>query len=130
LGGNWGPIPINTKQTWTYLEQALPRKECCVMVVEQDGDFVGVLIATARQYAFNVAFHAQIEVFYVVPARRRTAVAMQLMGAFRRWATNRDVVEIWLMDNFNAPSEYNRKLFARMGIPAIGALHSKWVERS
>jgi hypothetical protein len=54
---------------------------------------------------------------------------MQLMGALRRWANNRDVVEIWLMDGFNAPSEYNRRLFARMGMPVVGALHSEWITK-
>jgi len=99
------------------------------MIAEKDGEVVGVLLALAQQYFFNHDFHAQIELFYVRPELRSTRVAMELLGACRRWADNRSATELWLLDRFAEPSAYNRKLFGRLGLLTVGTMHSRWMDR-
>ena len=122
-------MQYSASRTWELLEKILPNKQYGLMIAEKNGEVVGVLLALAQQYFFNHDFHAQIELFYVRPELRGTRVAMELLGACRRWADNRSVTELWLLDRFAEPSAYNRKLWSRLGLSAIGSVHSRWMDR-
>ncbi|MCJ0762040.1 GNAT family N-acetyltransferase [Variovorax terrae] len=124
-------MPYSAQRAWRYLEQALPSKQHCAMVVQQsDGSLAALLLASAQQYAFSNNFAVQIDVFYVLPQLRGSPAALRLLGALRKWADNRDVVEIWLLDRFTGAPNRNHRLLEKLGLTAVGAMHAKWIDRS
>lgn len=119
----------SAKSTWAYLDRILANKQHCVMVAVREDKFVGLLAASAMKYLFSHNFAVQVEVFYVIPAMRGGPIAMQLLGALKKWANNRDVVEIWVLAHFGSETGRTAKLLTKLGMPAIGGMHSMWVER-
>ncbi len=116
----YGWMVYSASRTWAYLERILASKQHCVMVAVRDEQVVALLAASAQQYPFGNDFSAQIEVFYVVPVMRGSPIAMNMLGALRTWANNRDVVEIWMLDRFGSETGYTAKLFKKLGMPSAG----------
>ena len=123
----------SSSQTWKYLERMIPSKQACVMVAinpsTSGAPVCGVLIATASQYPFSNDFVAQIEFLYVAPPKRGTPIAIKMVTAFRRWANNREVAEITISNRFGAGEAGTARLFGKLGMPAVGGVHSMWMER-
>jgi hypothetical protein len=122
-------LPYGAKHTWGYLERVIPSKQHCLIVAERDGELRGVLLASAKPYLFCAEVSAQIEVFYLQPTLRGTPVAVRMLAALRRWSENRDVAEIWMLDQWAANAERNKPLFERLGMAGAGRLRSRWVQR-
>ena len=118
-------------RTWQHLERLVSNRGACVIVAtshDENGTAVsGVLIGTANQYPFNHDFVAEIELFYVVPHKRGTPLAMKMVTAFRRWANNREVAEITITNQFGTGEARTARLFSKLGMPAVGGVHSMWV---
>lgn len=127
----YGWMVYSADRAWKRLENMLARNDCCVMVAADDvGELSGFLIGTVSEYAFAHDFVANLDFVYLVPARRSGLTAMKMFTAFRRWAINREVAEIVLSNRFGAENEaYVSKLFAKLGMPAVGGVHSTWIER-
>lgn len=126
-------MPYSASQTWAYLERIIPAKQHCVMVAHSsnrhEATICGVLVATVTPYHFSRDLQARVDYLYVLPPQRGTPVAMKLVTAFRRWASNREVAEITLPNTFGAGQGATAKLFSKLGMPPVGSLHSTWVQR-
>ncbi|OOG51605.1 hypothetical protein [Polaromonas sp. C04] len=124
---------FSASRVWTYLENAIPNKQYCVIVATQDAasdaPLCGLLLATAHQYSFANDFMAQIDYLYVLPTKRGTPAAMKMMAGFKRWAGNREVGEISMANRFGANEAYTGKLFGKLDMPAVGGVHAMWVQR-
>ena len=125
----YGWMVYSAKRAWAYLERILGNKQHCVIVATQDEQLVGLLAASAFQYPFCNEFSIQIEVLYVIPALRGSPAAMRLLGALKKWANNRDAVEIWVLDRFGPADGRTARLLTKLGMPTAGGLHAMWVER-
>ena len=127
----YGWMVYGADRVWKRLEELIERKDWCVMVATEaaSADLDGFLIGSTHQYPFANDFVANLEFFYLMPSRRRGLTAMKMFAAFRRWATNRGVAEITLSNRFGANEAYVGKLFARLGMPAVGGMHAAWVEQ-
>lgn len=123
----------SASRTWQHLERLLLSKQACVMVAmspDENGVAVcGVLLGTANPYPFSHDFVAEIDLFYVVPSKRGTPIAIKMVTAFRRWANNREVAEITLTNRFGTGEARTAKLFSKLGMPVVGGVHSMWVQR-
>jgi GNAT superfamily N-acetyltransferase len=133
VDSRYGWMVYSASHAWRWLEQAIQRKDCCVIVAVEvadgtPGDLIGFLIGAATEYPFANDFVANIEFFYLVPARRRGLTAMKMLTAFRRWATNRGVAEIALNNRYGTNERYLTRLFAKLGMPAVGGVHAAWVQ--
>jgi hypothetical protein len=130
-------MQFNAKRLWTCLEAAIANKQHCVIVATDDGvesdastaNLSGVLWACAFGLPFSSEFVAQIDYLYVIPKRRGTPAAMKMMAGLRRWANNRQIAEILLPNAFGADEVYSTKLLGKMGLKAVGGVHSMWVDR-
>lgn len=127
----YGWMVYSADRAWRRLEEMIGRSDCCVMVaVDEIGELCGFLIGTVSEYAFAHDFVAQLDFIYLVPVRRSGLTAMKMLTAFKRWAMNREVAEIVLSNRFGAENEaYVSKLFSRLGMPAVGGVHTMWIER-
>lgn len=127
----YGWMVYAADRVWKQLEELIERKDWCVLVATEaaSAELEGFLIGSIHQYLFANDFAANLEFFYLTPSRRRGLTAMKMFTAFRRWAANRGVSEITLSNRFGANEAYVGKLFARLGMPAVGGMHAAWVEQ-
>lgn len=127
-------MAFSSDRLWKFLERIIPSKQHCV-IVAADSDTTlgmplsGVLMASTHLYPFSSDAMAQMDYLYVAPARRGSPIAMKMLAGFRRWANNREVAEIVIANQFGVNQVATGKLLNRLGIPAVGGLHSMWVER-
>lgn len=129
----YGWMQYRASQVWKYLETTIPSKQCCVIVAlattATEAAVCGVLVATARQFPFSFDFVAQVDYLYLVPSQRGTLTAMKMLTAFKRWANNREVTEILIPNNFGTGQAYTDKLFTKLGMTAVGNMHTLWMQR-
>lgn len=130
-------MQFNASRLWTSLNAAIANKQHCVIVatdhaVEVDASsskLTGVLWGSAFGLPFSSERVVQINYLYVIPKRRGTPAAMKMMAGLRRWSHNREVAEILLPNAFGTDEVYSAKLLAKLGLKAVGGVHSMWVDR-
>lgn len=75
-------------------------KASCILIAEHDTQgVVGMLAGFVAMPRFTDVLVAQDHGFYVLPECRGSSAALKLMIAFRRWAENRQAVELCINQN-------------------------------
>ncbi|WP_343725355.1 hypothetical protein [Herbaspirillum huttiense] len=132
-------MQFNATRLWSSLEAAIDNKQHCLIVANQGREdasaqsatqeMIGALWAYAIALPFSSDFVAKIDYLYVLPRYRGTPVAMKMMAGFRRWAGNRQVSEISLLNAFGDDTAYSGKWLGKLGIKPVGGVHSMWLDR-
>ena len=126
-------LVFSASQLWQYLEQAMARKQFCVIVglesAQPNAQITGGLLAHADSYPFSTEIVAALQYLYVVPQKRGSPLAMKMLIPFKKWAANREAAEITVINQFGVNQVQSAKLLAKLGMPLVGGQHSMWLER-
>jgi GNAT superfamily N-acetyltransferase len=132
-------IQFNATRLWNSLEAAVDNKQHCLIVAAHNHqgvsgqrstqEVIGALWAHAMALPFSNDFVAHIDYLYVLPRFRGTPVAMKMMAGFRRWADNRQVSELSLVNAFGDGPAYSGRWLEKLGMKSVGGVHSMWMDR-
>ena len=103
--------PLNPDKVRTTIMDALsvPKASCILLAQHDSQGVVGMLAGFVVTPRFTDVLVAQDHGFYVLPEHRGSSAALKLMIAFRRWAENRQAVEMSINQNVDIDqTRFNR----------------------
>lgn len=84
---------------------------------------VGMISGQITAYSFSDDKMANDLVWYVIPERRGSPVAVRLAKGYVEWARGHGVREIKLSSSSNVEPEKTARLLERLGFERIGTIH-------
>lgn len=109
-------LPYDEDLLRRAFERSLAKDNYCLLQAELDGLLVGGLAGTAGPHFHSPAIGARVIVWYVLPEyRRRPLVAVELLGAFGRWAKARGAVRLYVSVTSGHNVERTDRLVKRLG---------------
>lgn len=94
--------------------------QTCMIMVERDGEPVGMLIGAVEAYLFSEAKGASVLTYYVAPMARGSLAAFMLLRAFRRWANQAGAVTLSVHVTSNVNKNTAHRFLTRMGLRLMG----------
>ncbi|MCK6393950.1 GNAT family N-acetyltransferase [Zoogloea sp.] len=115
--------PLNPDKLRAAITESIQvSKASCVLLAEHSsGDVVGMLAGYVTSPRFTDVRVAQDHGFYVLPAHRGSSAAMKLMIAFRRWAENRQAVELCINQNVDIDQARFARFMRHLDFQCCGA---------
>ncbi|WP_346287573.1 GNAT family N-acetyltransferase [Zoogloea sp.] len=115
--------PINPdKLRLTVTESIQAAKASCILLAETSGGGIaGMLAGFVTSPRFTDIRIAQDHGFYVLPEHRGSSAAMKLMIAFRRWAENRQAVELCINQNVDIDQARFNRFMHHLNFKCCGA---------
>jgi L-amino acid N-acyltransferase YncA len=93
---------------------------CFFVAEDTPGQLIGGLIGCVENHLFSDQPVASILFYYVHPERRMNGAGMRLLAAFRRWAENRDALELCVGVNSGIQLKRVDRFLMRMGFRLTG----------
>jgi GNAT superfamily N-acetyltransferase len=91
-----------------------------VLVAEQDGEIVGMLLGMAVPHFFSDDLTASELVVYVVPHARGGSAAVKMVRYFENWARELGVADIVLGVSTEVQADRTAELYQRLGYQPSG----------
>jgi GNAT superfamily N-acetyltransferase len=120
-------MTFNARQTWRFLEGRLPRKDCCFLVANIDGECVGGLLADTQTHWFSGTKFVSLRALYIAPSHRGGVHAAKMLHGLRQWAGLGHAAELRIDETFLAPDPKLGRLLGKMGYQSTGTVWSTWV---
>lgn len=115
--------PFNADKVRQAMEQTLatPAAGCILLAEHGSAAVVGFLAAFVAEPRFTDVLVAQDHGFYVLPEHRGGSAALKLMLAFRRWAENRQAVEMCINQNVAIDQARFNRFMRHLGFACCGS---------
>lgn len=114
-------LPYDEEVSRRAFERALAKDDHCLLQAELDGKLVGALSGSAGPHFHSPAIGAYLITWYVLPEhRRRPLVAVELLGAFGRWAKERGAVRLYVGITSGIDPVRSDKLMKHLGFAFRG----------
>jgi len=115
--------PLNPEKVRGAIVEAVSTpKASCVLLAEHDRQgVVGMLAGFVATPRFTDVLVAQDHGFYVLPAHRGSSAALKLLIGFRRWAENRQAVELCINQNVDIDQQRFNRFMRHLGFGCCGA---------
>lgn len=115
--------PFNADKVRQAMEQTIATPAAgCILLAEHGSALVaGFLAAFVAELRFSDVRVAQDHGFYVLPEHRGGSAALKLMLAFRRWAENRQAVEMSINQNVAIDQVRFNRFMRHLGFACCGA---------
>ena len=114
--GTGDGLPYDEDMLRRSFERGLAKDNCCLLQAELGGALVGGLAGAAGPHFHSLAIGARVIAWYVLPEhRRRPMVAVELLGAFGRWAKARGAVRLYVGVTSGYETARADRLLKRLG---------------
>ncbi|MBK7846569.1 MAG: GNAT family N-acetyltransferase [Zoogloea sp.] len=116
--------PLNPDKLRKAIAESIQTsKASCVLLAEHNRNdvVVGMLAGYVTSPRFTDVRIAQDHGFYVLPEYRGSSAAMKLMIAFRRWAENRQAVELCINQNVSIDQARFNRFMHHLDFQCCGA---------
>lgn len=100
---------------------------CALVARKHDGRLVGYMAGQIEEYFFCHQRVATSVFLFVDPQERGGLAAVKLILAFRKWAQNRDAVEIYIGVAGGVAIERTGRFLKRLGLTLTGGNYSAWL---
>lgn len=119
----FGRYPLNPDKLRTAIAESIRFSNVsCVLLAEHHSDgAVGMLAGYVTSPRFADVRVAQDHGFYVLPEHRGSSAALKLMIAFRRWAENRQAVELCINQNVDIDQARFNRFMRHLDFQCCGA---------
>ena len=98
-----------------------------IVARNHSGKLVGYLAGSIEEYFFCRARIASSVFLFVDPAERGGLTAVKLVLAFRKWALNREAVELYIGVAGGVLMERTGQFLQRLGLRPTGGNYSLWL---
>lgn len=115
--------PFNQDKVRQIAAQSIdtPLAACILLAEQGTGKVAGLLAGFVAELRFADARVAQDHGFYVLPEHRGGSAALKLLLAFRRWAENRQAVELNINQNVDIDQARFNRFMRHMGFACCGS---------
>ncbi len=93
---------------------------CFFVAEDSQGEIIGALIGCVESHFFSDRLVASVIHYDVLPEKRMGGAGFRLLTAFRKWAENRDAVELSAGVNSGVDLDRMDKFFRRLGFRMTG----------
>lgn len=97
---------------------------CFIVAVDEGETPIGWLIGCVERHFFSGQLVASVINYGVLPERRMGGAGLRLLTAFRRWAQNREAVELCAGVNSGTDLERVDRFLRRLGFKFTGGNYS------
>jgi hypothetical protein len=103
------------------------RQSANIWVAREDGEPIGYAVAYCSPFYFNFDCVAKLELWYVIPAKRKSWAAVKLVKAFEEWGRLNRSVQLYVGVARTEVDEarHIRKLFPKLRYQWCGSYYLK-----
>ena len=96
-------------------------------ITSPDGAVTYIIDASGK--VSRRAISARLLYVYVTPRQRGGLLGIKLIHGFRKWALEKEVVELHLGADFGIDIGKTDRLFRRLGFQMVGGNYSRWIDQ-
>ncbi len=97
---------------------------CCFIAENSEKQLVGVFIGCMEEYFFSRSLMAHSILIYVHPKWRGSSAAVKFIHAFRKWAMNREALEVCIGVASGVTIGRTDRFLKRLGFSVTGGNYS------
>lgn len=115
---DFNDVPFNFRFTYDFLSFTLEDEDCCVFVLEKEGQIVGAFLGGVTPFFFSSKLKAYDTALFVLPEHRGGSAALKLLRQFETWAIEKGALKIYVSvstNNSKADVFYDKMGYKRLG---------------
>lgn len=97
---------------------------CCFIAENSEKELIGVFIGCMEEYFFSRSLMAHSILIYVHPKWRGSSAAVKFIHAFRKWAMNREALEVCIGVASGVTIGRTDRFLKRLGFSVTGGNYS------
>lgn len=116
--------PDKVRETLESIVESSNGTHCCFVAESTDKQLIGVFIGCVEEYFFSRSLMAHSILIYVHPKWRGSSAALKFIHAFRKWAMNRQALEICIGVASGVTIGRTDRFLKRLGFSVTGGNYS------
>ena len=113
-------LTFNEQKTRDYIARCIHGVKNLALVAIESDEIVGFMFAHCGDFYFANETFAEDSALYVIPERRGSRVAMQLIAEYGKWADRLGALRCYIATNTGIKTEKALNLFKRCGFDPLG----------
>lgn len=116
--------PDKVRETLESIVESDKGTHCCFIAESADRELIGVFIGCVEEYFFSRSLMAHSILIYVHPKWRGSSAALKFIHSFRKWAMNREALEICIGVASGVTIGRTDRFLKRLGFSVTGGNYS------